>query len=314
MEGKDYVLEGGKLRILKDGAVDWLPYTEIVSDTYTANKFVPRFVDDKLTNEFVRADSESWFQQKYIHVTYVHNEAWDGPVPEYMGDDLPKTMKKLKGKKDTNIVVYGDSICHGDGATGYLSLNPKMPVWSTLLERSLQSVYGDHVKVTNLSVGGWTSSHGVSGGMEVYQQVQVPGAKERVGSLKPDLVILGFGHNDGTTPNLTLANLEQIMADIRSVSPDTEFIVLGVLYQNPEFSVGDPSNPQRNCVLQRVYEEELKYVTQSGALFLPLKAYEDTLLEKKPSWDFFSNNINHPNDFIYRLYAQILCQALVKEY
>ena len=37
------------------------------------------------------------------------------------------------------------------------------------------------------------------------------------------------------------------------------------------------------------------------------------LLKQKPFSDLSGNNVNHPNDFGHRLYAQVICQLLPSE-
>ena len=37
------------------------------------------------------------------------------------------------------------------------------------------------------------------------------------------------------------------------------------------------------------------------------------LLSLKRYWDMTGNNINHPNDFLARVYAQVVAQMLVEE-
>lgn len=315
-EGVDWELKDGKLTIIDGGSITPMKYNEFYPGSYNASASAHRYIDGLLTDQFIRVGSGAYFQPKLLNVTYTHGDKWDGPVPQYKGTMLPITMAKLETRQKTNIVVYGDSISHGDEATGFYLTNvpPYMPLWSDMAASVLKQKYGENISVTNLSVGGWTSSNGINGGYECYLQENVAGAKERVGSLRPDLVVIGFGHNDGDlAPNLLRANIRKIMDDIRSVSPDTEFIILGVMYPNPEVSAGDVPS-YRYYKRQAEYDAALSSLEQNGAAFMPIKVYEDYFYAHKRPQDLHANNINHPNDFLYRFYAQYFCQTLIADF
>ena len=44
-----------------------------------------------------------------------------------------------------------------------------------------------------------------------------------------------------------------------------------------------------------------------------MKTYQAPIIARKPFSDLFNNNINHPSDFFYRLFAQVFYAALAKQ-
>ena len=50
---------------------------------------------------------------KQVVVTYEHDDTWTGPIPGYLGDNLPNTINKLRDQAPLRVVAYGDSITHG---------------------------------------------------------------------------------------------------------------------------------------------------------------------------------------------------------
>ena len=120
-----------------------------------------------------------------------------------------------------------------------------------------------------------------------------------------DLLVLGFGMNDIHTHRELYAELIEGMIDT-------------YLTANPNGSVMlvSPMNPNTQTAWlgnQRYFEEDLQgiaadrdnvAVAQVNSVFTQLEA------SGKVTRDWLANNINHPNDFGVRIYAQVLLKTL----
>ncbi len=256
--------------------------------------------------------------QMQLSVTYTHDEGmWEGCVPEYLGDTaLSNTLTKLKNKEEVNLLVFGDSISTGANSSSVLGINPNLPTWPELFAHGLSSYYGGTVNLKNTSVGGWTSSNGVSGGTGwvAGKQVQKPGlaAQFKSGELKgfvPDIAIIGFGMNDaslGLSINTFCNNVISMINTIRQQNPDCEIILLGTMLANPM-----AKNQSKNQTEYTEYLGKLSKNYENVAVVDIGAMHQDLLDSGKYYTEMSSNNVNHPNDFFARIYAMNLLASLM---
>ena len=122
---------------------------------------------------------------------------------------------------------------------------------------------------------------------------------------KPDLAVIAFGMNDGSTGVKTCTyiwNLLKIMAAVRAENPRCEFILIATSLPNPlsSFATG----------MHEAYRPWVLRLGQKGVAVTDLTRLHRDMLAHKRFEDFNSNNINHPNDFFARVYAQALMETL----
>ena len=137
-----------------------------------------------------------------------------------------------------------------------------------------------------------------------------------------DLVMIGFGMNDGTlkvSPSEFTANIKAIVEGIREQSPDADYLVVGSFTPNPksEFFGIHADYIQPTAALS----EELNGET-SGCAYLSMYEMTTALLENKQKnnekdgryqyIDISSNYTNHPNDFTVRLYAGAILSTFLE--
>ncbi len=229
-------------------------------------------------------------------ITYSHapNE-WQGFVPAYEGELLPRTIQKLRAKEPLNLVVLGDSISVGMSASSLIGAQPQMPAYSELVRQQLERKCGGPVNLTLVAVGGKTTEWGL-------KQTTV------VVAAKPDLVIIAFGMNDSgsLTPPAYLVNTSEIIKRIQADLPQAEFVLVGSSLPNPDWQA------RRNKRLLS-YESGLKKMSGPGIAFADVTAVWTELLKHKNYLELTGNGINHPNDFGHRLYAQTLVALLTKD-
>ena len=102
--------------------------------------------------------------------------------------------------------------------------------------------------------------------------------------------------------------MKQIMRGVRRGSPDAEFLFVTNFLPNAEAEMN--AGVYENIPL---YREELLKLEEEGVAVADIYAAYLCLLQNKRFADMTGNNINHPNDFLGRLYAQIVLRTLSDE-
>lgn len=290
--GKDYdVDENGNLVIPVGSTVPITPYKEIHLE-----EEIPGESFQKDDGGYLRFSETGYFHKRQIQVTYRHESEWYGAIPERQGQKLPKTHEKMKHKEHVHVVVYGDSITNGGNASGGgINLPPYLPRFANIIVDEWKKVYGyEGIQLTNTSVGGKNSFWGVEE------------AEERVAAHKPDLLIIGFGMNGRATTGEFKENIKQIMDVARLSNPECEFVLIATMLPNkilPYF-----------VRKQALYLQPLLEIAaeQKGVAVADMTTMHKDLLKRKSFIDMTGNNVNHTNDYLTRVYAQVILEA-VKE-
>ncbi|MBQ7714531.1 MAG: hypothetical protein IJT70_01545 [Clostridia bacterium] len=293
--GIDYtVTEDGKFQVIPTGSISKIAYNRFYSAT-KPNDGAPW--QQRVSGGYIYCHEGSTFHCAQLAITYVHEEGWDKFVPESKIDMLPNTLSKLENKQHLSVVFYGDSITYGCNASG-LSIsyaNPYMPLWADMTVAGLKAYYEyNDISYVNTAVGGKTSEWGAEE------------AQTRVAAYSPDLVFIAFGMNDGSL-GISVQNfkgyIESIIATARAANPNCEFVIISSIVANPEtLFVG----------LQEDYLPVLRQIEQnySGVALADVMTSHKTLLTIKKYSDMTGNNVNHPNDFFIRYYAQTMLTTL----
>lgn len=290
-EGKDYELVDGKLRILPKSAIPAVPY-----DT-----FYPHWDNGQCMQMNVNYGSGYVFYSEgsamhamQIAVTYAHKGTFPGAVPACKKTQLPKTTAKLENGEKLQICVYGDSISTGLNSSGKVGAAPNASPWFQMFADKLGKTYPNaNIAMNNPSISGKKSDWGATE------------ANIHVG-YGPDLCIIAFGMNDGTKlygQEFYRQNIQKIMDAARAGNPDCEFVLVATMLANPE--AGDFAGCQKD------YLPVLQNMEGEGVAVMDMTSFHESLLTQKPYRDMSGNNVNHPNDFLARGYAQLLWQTVV---
>ncbi len=286
-EGEDYVFDGRTLRLTPNSSIPFFNYEQLYHNNPDAKPGVMKTVD----GGYLTFSETALFNDKQLAVTYEHSTPWKGPVPQSAKEQLPKSFQALAAGRPIKLVVFGDSISAGASSSGATGRAPWMPHWTDLLAGELARHYGSEIDYTNPSVGGMTSEWG----------------REKIGELvapaKPDLVVLGFGMNDcwAFSAEQFLANTKSMMESIRKQNPDAEFILLMSFQPNAKWRMLAPMPD---------YLKALRGLEGPGVAVADLWTIHGYLLTHKTYWDMTGNHVNHPNDFMVRIYAQVLLARL----
>jgi len=229
-----------------------------------------------------------------LAVTYTTKEKWKGLIPESSQKELPGLCEKLKRKEEIRIVLYGDSISCGFDCSGKYGQKPGQPVWPDLLKRCMDEKWESPVRFWNRSVSG------------VDTEWAIQNAKQRVCAYEPDLVILGFGMNDRCHKAEYAEKTQRLIDTIRKKCPQTEFVLIATTLPNPLLY----TPPMYFCAYQDEYEDALKALCGPGVVLANVQAVQKEIMKKKRYLDLTGNLLNHPNDYLSRIQAQVLAAVL----
>jgi len=229
---------------------------------------------------------------KQISITYEYTPgSYTGYHAEYQGEYFTKLYEKLQNKEAITMVLYGDSIFEGMDSSQKWNRKPMQPSFGILMQRYLKKVYDTTIRLKNLSVGGKGSDYGL-------QHV------DTVTNLSAcDLVLVGWGTNDTCTGSQSYSNISKIVTKIREAFPDAAIIVCSTIHAN------DEANFDLN---HKDISSELYKITELGCAYVDMYSVVTEVLKTKSFVETSGNNINHPNDWLIRLYAQNLLASFIK--
>ncbi|MBE7080830.1 MAG: hypothetical protein E7371_06300, partial [Clostridiales bacterium] len=316
--GIDYTISGNKVTRVAGGNLPYMPYDKYYLDE-------PVYVNGKPQNWTVTTENGKtedgykisgtkymYYDEGYIgashHVmfSYDKTEAWTGTT--ITGDTKAQSfINKLKTEKEGTIMFYGDSITVGCNASGTAYgdyRNPYLPAWNDLVTNSLAETYGAKITKYNGAVGGWTTAQGAENFTAKVAEVGTTLADI-------DLLVIAFGMNDPVTSQSDYtASIKQMINAYYAANPNGSVLLVSPMLPNTQSSMicgnqvscenwltsikNSSEYAGKNISLAKVFTMFNELVTVSGKL----------------SRDYLGNNVNHPNDFGVRLYAQVILKTL----
>ena len=320
-EGKDYVIEDGKLKVTENSSIRCI--TSAVYYNY-AGSLIHK-------NGKPLFWGESQMKQWQVCVTYTHEDNWDGYLQDARLDVYKDFVKKLVDGEDVTVFFYGDSITWGACSTYAEGVQPMQGAYPMLFVEALADLFdykvvyadtgivepyvchpvptadyvaGDRGTITyvNTAIGGWTSSDAVKNfDRFVAEQVEKFGC---------DLLVLGYGMNDGMySTGLTKKNLNTVMDSVWALNPDAAVMLVATMTPHSGTNWDyRPIQQQEGVFLEMAegHRQEGKAVAVAC-----MNSVSKEVQKHKTFNDYAGNNINHPNDWFYRVYAQTLLQTLI---
>jgi lysophospholipase L1-like esterase len=237
---------------------------------------------------------EHLFHQRRVSVSYTYRAGqWNGYIPPFSGDLLPRTLARLRDGRPLSIAVTGDSISEGYSASGFDGVPPHQPPYPGLLAAGLARRYRSAIALHNFAVAGSTADN-------------LRWDTGPVSAAAPDLVIVAFGMNDSgyAAPADFAANIAAILAGIRRSTPDAEFVLVSPMLPNTEWDYP---------VMERfpAYRDALAGLCAAGTVLADVTSIWTDLLRRKTVYDLTANGLNHPNDFGHQVYAQAILALLI---
>jgi len=225
--------------------------------------------------------------KEFVFVDYGWSDPVRWPSQPSQVQFLPRTWTLLKAGQPVKVVAFGDSITAGGDAT-----RPELIYWQQWLT-SLRARYPKaQITGVNGATGGDTTVQGLAR------------LEQKVLAEKPDLVLIAFGMNDQNIGSVPLdrfeANLGTLVDRIRTET-GAEVILLSSCLPNPNWHYTSGKMPEYGRITQKVAQAK-------GCAFADVLARWQAVVDRKKPEDLLSNNVNHPNDFGHRLYAEVLEQ------
>lgn len=303
-EGKDYEVTEDGIRILPGSSFPTLKEEDFFVDQPLSADTAFKSIS---TGKYLRYDEGIFFPSHQVCVTYLRTEEYYGPDVTPSGK-LEKTRKKLENRENLTVVFYGDSLMAGCNASAFSGYQPFMPKFTELVTDRLEQVYGydgeTQIHSVNTAVGGWLSETGKT-------ELQ-----ERVLDYKPDLVVLGFGGNDGTfgvSGNQYGLNIVFMIDKIKAVNPNCEIILMSNQAMNPDATT--PANGNLPFIrTQNEFPPVLNDIATGYEDVVHVNTtamYEDFIMVRKEYCDILASNMGHPSDFLCRAFAQWILNELV---
>lgn len=301
-ENVDYRIQGKKFFRLNDNISYWREndFYPLTFESYRIG--ASKAICERLGGErFLKYGEGDTFTKKQIAITYAHSDCWEGPVPQGKSEKFAEVIRKLKAGERCKFLFYGDSISTGCNASGTEqggNIPPYMPPFPDLICEYLRRKYHAEIELVNTSVGGMATKWGLEN------------VDERVIAYAPDIVFIAFGMNDPATPRSVYKNmLKEMIEKIRKSLPSAEIMLVSSILPNNEAD-------EYWCANQRFFhndmaELEKEYSFVGSADVTVIQEY--VLKAGKRYRDMTANNINHPNDFGHRLYAQVILTTLLGE-
>ncbi len=324
-EGKDYVIEDGKLKVTETSSIPCITAAKyynapgsLLMTSYNGQNVYTHWGEGRAMTDW------------QVNVNYTHAEGWEHFKQKSELEVYQNFIKKLQAGEDVTVFFYGDSITFGANASWINGYAPHKMSYPILVVQSLADLFdytvkyvkaglpgtsnvpatdyvaGDRGTITyvNTAVGGWTSQNGVD---KIPTYVNAP-----VEANGCDLFILGFGMNDaGVSPNVTKNNSKKIVDAVHALEPDANVVLVSTMVPNPNATNGWYGNqPKQESQLLRLAQDYRNKENKAVAV-ARMTSVSLAVLEEKDFHDYSGNNINHPNDYFVRIYAQTLLQTIL---
>ena len=323
--GKDLVLNAdGSLSLTKDTRIPFITEEAYYHNDPSSLISIPHNGKDTYIYWGEGTTMTKW----QIAVTYAHNFPSVISKPTCFSHRYATFFEKLQNGKDVSVFFYGDSITVGGNCSYLCNTPPHMPSWTMLVTEYLATRYGfshhyidtglerampvpkqDTVKGSrgtltylNTAYGGWNSTQGIAG---LEERVVAPILQHGC-----DLFVLAHGMNDKRLSPEEYIEKQRVMIDrVLDVAPNTSFLLVATMYANPASPRWNINQPLFEAPLKALADE---YNTKGvPCAVVPVTSLSAQVLSRKRFCDCSGNNINHPNDFLVRLYAQAALQTLL---
>ena len=291
-ENTDYYLENGRLFRTPDSAIPAMDYDSY----YLKQPSSITIASAGAPGRFVRYEPGGFYHRKQATVTYRHRGTWPGLLQPSAANRLPETFRRLANGGPLRVLFYGDSLMEGCDASGRCNLPPYLPPFPELFLRWLRETHPcSTVTAVNTAVGGTNSAWGLEQ------------AGERVAANEPDLVLINFGMNDSGAPILPEAyeaNLRGIIRTVRQRKPEAEFLLLTPGVAGPDCLGWTKWQPHYRPRLDAIAADT------PGTAVVRTGETQALLLGRKRYADVTANGVNHLNDFMTRIYTQLLIRTM----
>lgn len=317
--GRDYTLTAdGKLQIQVKGSIPVLEYERYRPKYDPVDSGQNKLLyGDRAEIMKEAVDGAKGITEWQIAVTYKHTAPFMGKVPAGQKEKFPLTNAAIV-TGEMRIGCIGDSISQGwtasgfgEGASGwttgdqYVDLAPNMPPYFDLVVSSAKANFSDaKIDCLNVARAGKTADWPIC-------DEEGKKALKRLTDFDPHVIVLAFGMNDGVA-DCAMTYMDRMEANIkaiRNVCPNVEILLVSSMPPN-EGIIGWTG--EKMGKYHRQYPAVLSTLANryKGITAIDMIELFDSVINVKAFRDLTSNNINHPNDYGHRLYAQAVYHTI----
>lgn len=323
VEGRDYEIVNGCLKITESSTIPtpgsdlFYNYPGSIINTMHNGKQAPMYWGENDT-----------IYKWQVCVSYTHSDGWTDFYQPSEAAVYRDFIAKLQDGKDVTVLFLGDSITYGANASFLFGGGTGQHSFPMLVVESLADIFGYKVRFVpanlgntsnvpkeygtggrgtityiNTAVGGWNSGSIV----ENYDRY----CGDFVSQYGCDLLIFAHGMNDGGQDPVkwTVRNAETVFDRVLSVVPDVAIMYVSTMLPNPEGIGWTTTQPLQESYLQM---SAAAYRAKGiPCAVCCMTSTSRAVLDHKRFMDYTGNNVNHPNDFFSRIYAQTIFQTLI---
>lgn len=295
--GRDFIYKDGLLGLTGDTAIPFMTLGEYYPETgiLLGNPDANVLHCNRPDHRYLVFGEGDTFTRRQVVVTYQTKDAWNGFIPAGQPDRFARLFEKMAAKRDVTVVTYGDSVAAGGNSSGMLGIPPYAEDWSSMTVSFLKRYFQtSRINLVNAAVGGTTVRWAID-------QVD-----ERVNRQAPDLVMIRTGGNDPRlSPQGYQAQMTELVEKIRAANPDCAVLLVSLMHHNRE-ATGFFGN-------QIFFEEPLLQISREypQTAVAPLTSMQAFIQQTKRFRDMTGNNVNHANDFLARIHAQVILKTML---
>lgn len=295
-EGEDFVLEGNKIKLTSATKINY--WTNYYLDYFEGISALQLSMVTA-SGKYVYA-SETEANKHQICVSYEHNDVWTGAVPVGQAEKIPNAINKLKNGQKINIGITGDSITYGRGSSGDFGYGSKTPRYATLVGDYLKAKFpASDITYENVGYGGKASNWGAESVSRF--------------TTTPDICLIALGMNDlSTTAEQYKTNIQATVDALRAKNPNMEIVLISPMTGNKELVKSGTTDTYYGNMAE--FEDKLVEIANEGTgiIVAPVSGITKSIYDNgKRFEDVNSNNLNHPNDYIHRVYAQTVLKVML---
>lgn len=319
VENRDYVIDNGSVVLTANSEIPYLTEDELYPNT-PPNSMLPITVTDGAhIGKYIYANEGPDISNRQVVVTYTHSDRKTWTMPRVETTKFPKTIEKLEKGEPIRILFYGDSITVGANSSEFLMVEPHAESYANMVKSYIAKRYPEaQIEFKNNAVGGTDSNWGNSKktGLSAIDDLEAKEGDDHFGvrvlnafgeNQTADLLFIAYGMNDQDySPNTRFrGNIAEMIEKVRALNPDVEIMLISGMIANPETGFYNKDYEAYQQALSEL-TEEYENVGLATTLSTVLSLYKNG----KRFLDCTANNVNHPNDFMMRIYAQTVVYSL----
>ncbi len=325
-EGKDYVIVDGKLQVTENSTIPCITSAKY----YNYSGSIINIMHNGKQTPIHWGEGQAMTNWQ-VNVNYTHAAGWSGYAQPSELEVYQNFVKKLQAGEDVTVFFYGDSITYGANASWINGYAPHQLSYPILFVQALADLFdytvkferpdltsgmpiakiptedyvaGDRGTITyvNTAIGGWTSENGVTN-LKAF-------VEDQIAAYGCDLFVVGFGMNDAAVaPATTSNNVKKIVNAVLDLKPEASIALVSTMVPNPKGIGWYGNQDKQEAELTRL--AKLLRSKGNDIAVCHMTSTSLAILKNKDFHDYSGNNINHPNDYFVRVYAQTLLQTII---